>query len=198
MTSSDVTTGDSNRTNQLFQKGLLLSPAAIGGWLFAFRHGGGMVWLVAAILAVLAPAVYLLARRRAARLRHRATEDRIVMQTRAYLLNCEPNSPAGAEPFREAADTESASNRLLPAPAGKGRMVSARGFQDFDGSPVRPVAGAPAVYGFLPRLGSWSGAVKLPEPVLMAWSELVPPAAPRDNRLRNGRLRRVAVQPAVN
>jgi len=178
MTLRDVFVGESTRASELVQKGtlLLLTLALAAGLFLAFRRQRGILLGVAmALLFVFIPAVYVLAQRMAARARQRATDERIVRQTRTYLLNWESHYVSGAVASCETAGADAGGAKLLPAVAGKG--LSSRGFRDIEGRPSSPPAGALAVHGAMPRRHApRKFCLQMPHPVRLTLSELVPAA----------------------
>lgn len=190
MTWSHFFAGETAGVRQYVQKGWwLLLLASGGGLILAFRRQGGMVLgVIVAALFVLVPTVYVLAQRMAAKARQKAIDDRIVMQTRTYLLNWTSHYARTVSNRMEIA-ADSTGNGLLPVVASKSRMLSSRGFQDFDAQPARPRAGILAVCSALRRAHAGIiPSVRLPHPVLTPLSELLTFTPPQEKiRERRGR-----------
>jgi proteasome lid subunit RPN8/RPN11 len=180
MTLNDAFEGHSLKTTQIMQKGSLLLLAIMASLILAFRrHNGITVGIVLAISTVVAPAVYVLAKRMVEKVRQRETEDQLLLQTRSYLQNVEPVRPVTP---KEESDLE------LLARAIDGRKLPTQGFQIHHIASLLP-AGDPVVFDALPRRYAIRGlyerrfadlASTLPRPVSLPLSELLPAPATQE------------------
>jgi hypothetical protein len=160
LTSDDAFEGQSVKTTRLTQKCLFLVLAVTILAVLMFRHDGIML----AMGTIVVPVSYVVARRQMEKARHRETEDRLLMQTRAYLQNAEPARGVSA------------------TPAIDGRKLPTQGFRKFEVIAFRLPFADPRVFGLLPGRyairslleRSFAGLAKcLPEPASLPLSELV-------------------------
>ncbi|HVN06497.1 MAG TPA: hypothetical protein VMT86_18895 [Bryobacteraceae bacterium] len=171
MSWNDAVLSDSTRATQFVQRASLVLVAVAVGLTLALRHHGWIVVGAAAVLlALVAPAFYVLAQRFLAGVRQRETDKRIVLQTRDYLLRWQA--------IDSAARAESQVDALGPR-----RTPSSRGFHYLEASPVSPGASELAVCDAAPRRTTgWQFSPRLPHPVTEPLDQLVSPAAARNAR----------------
>jgi len=181
MTLNDAFQGHSLKTTQLMQKGSLLLLAVAASLLLAFRrHNGIMMGVVLALATVVVPAVYVVARRMVEKVRHRETEERLMMHTRTYLQNEEP-ARVNAAPAGEVESDIEILARVID-----GSQLPRQDFRRFHGiASLLPVAD-PVVFDALPRRYAVRSlyerrfadlAATLPKPATLPLSELLPTAA---------------------
>jgi hypothetical protein len=160
LTSDDALEGKSVKTTRLTQKYLFLVLAVTILAVLMFRHDGIML----AMGTVVVPLGYVVARRQMEKVRHRETEDRLVMQTRAYLQKSEPARGVSA------------------APAIDGRKLPTQGFRKFEVIAFRLPFANLRVFDLLPGRNAirslcerpFAGRAQcLPEPASLPLSELV-------------------------
>ena len=162
LTSDAAFKGQSGKTTRLMRKGSFLVLAATMLAVLTFRHDRIMVGIVLAMGTVGCPVGYLMARRQMEKARHRETEDRLLMQTRAYLQSEEPARGVSA--------------------AIDGRKLPTQGFRKFEVIALRLPVADPRIFGVL---AGWYAirslcerpfadlAGRLPEPASLPLSELV-------------------------
>ena len=182
MTLNDAFEGHSLKTTQLLQKGSVLLLAAASVALAFRRHNGIVLDAVLALVTVAVPAVFMVARRIAEKVRQRETEERLLMHTRTYLRNEEPASALAKAPKVES-DIE------ILARAINGRKLPMQHFREFHGAAVQPPVGDPVVFDALPRRYAIRGlyerrfadlAATLPKPACLPLSELLPVSATQE------------------
>jgi hypothetical protein len=181
MTLNDAFEGTSLKATQLVQMGSLLLLAVAASLVLAFRHRGGVsLGIVLALGTVVLPVAYVTARRYIAKAQQRETDDRLLMQTRAYLQNEEPVTAAPAKPPAEETDIE------LLARAIDGSKLSVQDFRYYEATVAAAAVGEPVVFDALPRRYAIRGlyerrfadlAATLPKPASLPLSELMPMAA---------------------
>jgi hypothetical protein len=148
MTINDALQDNSIRSAQLMQRGSLIFLAITASLMLGFRrHSGIVLGVTLALGCVVVPAAYVLARRILEKVRHRETEERLMLHTRTFQQSEEPVREAAVlPPCATETDIE------LLARAIDGTKLPLGGFRKFGGSITLLPEGEPVVFDALPRL----------------------------------------------
>lgn len=185
MTINDAFERNALKPAQVMQAGAILVLAVSASLWAAFRqHNRLVLALVLAFCTVVLPAVYVLGKRLRDRIKHQQTEQRLMMQTRAFLSSQEPAEWRVVTVVKEP-DPDALGEKLLEMLHTDGSKLPRQGFR-IDCPDVSPLRNAEAaLFNALPRQYATRSqyerrfadlAAALFHPVRMPLSELPPVA----------------------